>query len=293
MKNILLLIIATLVISGCSKENEEKPQRISYEEFCKNHFYGYLVNDTTQLINLTKEIKYNKDGTTYLVGTKSGKLWIALFDIETKKCIKEYISHADFPLDFTYDLGHGKNEIAHMDYLNVNTLFEMEKGFVCSITSLYSLYTIYIFNPTQTKYYLYRGIDKDLIQWYDKTFLIPNLLNNGDNVLCVNENGDSLFSCNIDIRIFTHNYIPINSKDFLHISSDDNYIFIESETLQDRSTTPKRLNLFTRTKEKEIFTCEFGNIENDILEIRLILTEASGATQNKDYRVNIRTLELE
>lgn len=81
MKKILFLIISVLMVSGCSKENEViGHNRMSYEEFCNKYFSGYLVNDTTKLVNLTKEIKYNQDETTYFVGTKNQKLWIGLFD---------------------------------------------------------------------------------------------------------------------------------------------------------------------------------------------------------------------
>ena len=67
-----------------------------------------------------------------------------------------------------------------MDYLNVNNLFETQKGFACSISSQYSLYTIYIFNSIQTKYYLYReyNVYKGLSEWYDNTFLMQYNINN-------------------------------------------------------------------------------------------------------------------
>ena len=77
MKKILFLIISVLMVLGCSKENDDVVghHRLSYEEFCNKYFSGYLVNDTTKLVNLTKEIKYNQDETTYFVGTKNQKLW--------------------------------------------------------------------------------------------------------------------------------------------------------------------------------------------------------------------------
>lgn len=298
MKKILFLIISVLMVFGCSKENEEVVghNRMSYEEFCNKYFSGYLVNDTTKLVNLTKEVKYNQDETTYFVGTKNQKLWIGLFDTKTKKCIKEYVSHDEFPLDFTYDLGYGKTEIAHMDYLNVNNLFETQKGFACSISSQYSLYTIYIFNSIQTKYYLYReyNVYKGLSEWYDNTFLMQYNINNENNTLCLNEVGEILFDGYMDRKILSLNYTPTNLKDYIYINYDNDYIFIKNGTLQNNeATSHKRLNLFSRTEDKEIFTCEFRNIKNNILEIYLILTGISGDILNKTYKVNIQTFELE
>ena len=54
----------------------------------------------------------------------------------------------------------------------------------------------------------------------------------------------------------------------------------------------KRLNLFPRTEEKEIFTCEFGGIKNDILEFQLVIIGKSGNVQNKSYKINIKTFKL-
>lgn len=300
MKKALFLIIAILTTIGCSKENEEEklqePYKMSYGEFCHTYFAGYLVNDTTGLVNLTKEVKYNQDGTTYLVGTKEGKLWVAQFDTGTKKCIKEYISHDDFPLDFTYDLGYGKSEVAHMDYLNVHDFFDTSKGFACSIQSQYSLYTVYIFNSTHTKYYLSRYYDvyKGLSKWYNETYLMKRYSNNGDNnISCLDEEGNILFDGYIDSWVLSCSYIPINLEEYIYIDYNDDYIFMKNGNLQDNNIPSKRLNLFSRVEGKELFTCEFENIENNILKFKLILTSISGDAQIKNYKVNINTFELE
>lgn len=297
MKKILYLILITLTIAGCSKENdkeEQEPYRMSYEEFCYLYFDGYLVNDTTGLINLTNDIKPNQNETTYLVGTKSQKLWIGKFNTRNKKCIKEYISQDSFPIDFVYDLGYGKNETVHMNLLNVNDIFDTPKGFVCSIQSGYSLYTIYVFNSTHTKYYLVRdyNIYKGLSNWYNGTYLMRYYTDNENNILCLDQEGNSLFKGYIDNRILSCNYTPINSKDFVYIDYDDDYIFIRSGTLQTPDTPSKKLNLFSRAEKDEVFTCEFESVKNDILQFKLTITSKSGNVQNKNYKININTFEL-
>lgn len=297
MKKILFFMMIALAIVGCNKEDEkekQEPYKMSYENFCELYFDGYLVNDTTGLINLSREVKKpNEDGTIYLVGTKSGKCWIGKFDTKNKKCIKEYISKDDFPIDFVYDLGYGKSEIAHMDYLNVQELFETSKGFVCSIQSQYSLYTVYIFNSTNTKYYLCPAYEvyKGLSKWYNETFLMRQV-SGKDDISCLDEEGNILCEGWIDNFVLSSNYIPINLKDFIYVNYDNRYIYIKNGTLQGQNTPSKRINLFSRTEEKEIFTCEFGNIENDILQLKLTTTGKSGGIQNKDYKINVKTFEL-
>lgn len=292
-----LLILATLIITGCGKEDDKEKQqesyRMSYEAFCNLYFDGYLVNDTTGLINLTEDIKPNQDETTYLTGTKSQKLWIGKFSTRNKKSIKEYISQDDFPIDFVYDL-YGKNEIAHMDLLSVNDIFDTPKGFACSIQSGYSLYTVYVFNSTHTKYYLLRDYDiyKGLSKWYNGTFLIRYYTDNENNILCLDEEGNTLFEGYIDAGILSHDYLPTNLKEFVYISYDDDSIFIKKGTLQTSNTPSQKLGLFSRTEDNEIYNCEFGSIENDILQLKLIITGKSGRVQNKDYKINIKTFEL-
>ena len=98
----------------------------------------------------------------------------------------------------------------------------------------------------------------------------------------------------MDRKILSLNYTPTNLKDYIYINYDNDYIFIKNGTLQNNeATSHKRLNLFSRTEDKEIFTCEFRNIKNNILEIDLILTGISGDILNKTYKVNIQTFELE
>lgn len=294
-----LFLMAIITMLGCSKDEDYEEERqknppMSYEMFCYLYFDGYLVNDTTGLTNLTDYTKPNQEETTYLVGRKNQKLWIGKFNTTNKQSIKEYVSQGDFPIDFVYDLGYGKNETAHMDLLNVNDFFDTPKGFVCSIQSSYSLYTVYVFNSIQTKYYLVRDYDiyKGLLNWYDDTFLIRYYTESGNNILCLDQNGDTIFSGYIDNRILACPYIPINLNDFLYIDFDDDYIFIKSGTLQTLNIHSKRLNLFPRTEEKEIFTCEFGGIKNDILEFQLVIIGKSGNVQNKSYKINIKTFKL-
>ena len=60
-----LFLMAIITMLGCSKDedNEEERQKnppMSYEMFCYLYFDGYLVNDTTELTNLTDYTKPNQ-----------------------------------------------------------------------------------------------------------------------------------------------------------------------------------------------------------------------------------------
>ncbi|MCD7977733.1 MAG: hypothetical protein LUG51_11460 [Tannerellaceae bacterium] len=104
MKRLLFAFMATLFFVSCSSESEEPdypdppsvtdPDQEYYEKYC----FGFRVKDTTDFKALSFSY-FSESQTSYLIGTKSNKLWIGLFNSNNEQ-IKEY------PTDEILELHH-------------------------------------------------------------------------------------------------------------------------------------------------------------------------------------------
>ena len=102
-----ILVVGFIFLVGCTKDDvitEEEP--IPEPEIPQNPyewFGGYVVEDTTGFDRkIPIERIYFSEDTTLLYGRKHGKLWLGMFDPNTKEEFNSWLCSKDGSIDIRY-----------------------------------------------------------------------------------------------------------------------------------------------------------------------------------------------
>lgn len=326
MKSIILFSFIVL-LSACSKDfvDEEPKENISeptppvdtttLEYFYDNYCYGYKVKDTTALVVMGRSQKREntdidiKEGTTFLSGTRNGKLWIAGFDTDSKEQTFEFVDSKPMELKYKLHLGYGEYRDVTIDKTDVKYIIDNAPNFI-TILHVYDekSYTskaeyITFFTPSTSKTFLTQSRYNEPIEWYNETYMFSGL--SIDNPYdyggysCMNQKGDTIFT-HIGSDNFFHkgNVFPINYKEVIFFCSD----YIEGKPaiqISKRnidypyaSSTWEILTPIANCLADAKYTITKEEINEDIWLFTIDMLWYNGEKGNYSYKININTGEL-
>lgn len=318
---ILLVVFLIGIIYSCSEESKDVPNipsipetpvipeepseednKMSYQEFCYKYCKGYHVNDTTKLKVYTFG-NPNNEIEECLIGSYKDKLWLGVFDIKTKECIKEYIGGETLSSEVVYDKGYGEKDSINLYDSKIKNIFLKENSFSCALESK-STKMFVIFNDGLYKSYLSSAGGATsylLLEWFDDTYL--GSINTCNNIYT--ETGWTVFSKDGRILLSSDNYLPLDVGFFYlnyidgYISTNYNEYVYASSTYGGIGLTKSSIDNSTgmstilyETDQHPKFICRFDSVKNDSLNLSLDLTFLSGKNEHRKYRIDIHTWEF-
>lgn len=214
------------------------------EYFHNEYCYGFKVKDTTALIVMGKSQKRPntdidiKEGTTYLSGTRNGKLWIAGFETATKEQNFEFVDNKPMELKFKLYLGYGKYKDITINKTDIKYIVDNSPNFIISLriynkddNDSYSSNAEYItfHTPSSSKTYSTQtayGYGEP-IEWYKGSYLLGGLdiekpyENSSYIYACMTQTGDTIFTIkNEGSQNFAVDpAFPINYKEVIFFNS--------------------------------------------------------------------------
>ena len=150
-KFLSIIFIFIFIFSGCSKDLvDEVPKddtteptnpvdTTSLDYFYDKYCYGYKIKDTTALIVMgISQKKENtdidiKEGTTFLSGTRNGKLWIAGFETESKEQNFEFVDSKPMDLKCKLHLGYGEYKDITINKTEVKYVIENSPNIISRV----------------------------------------------------------------------------------------------------------------------------------------------------------------
>lgn len=140
-KQIFCLFAAACFSFGCSEDEpmiEEEPsvEQPSAEEPSQENFFGYEVEDKEgfDLSTLSwSKLKTGECDSVFLYGLKNEKIWVGLFDENTKKQLHEWCATEVFNRNFETDWGYGEVEAADMDGFRLLSTVQTSWGFAAVV----------------------------------------------------------------------------------------------------------------------------------------------------------------
>ncbi|MGJ0697975.1 hypothetical protein ACR75N_04660 [Parabacteroides merdae] len=327
MKYIILFSIIIL-LSSCSKDfvNEEPKDHISeptnpvdttsLEYFYDKYCYGYKVKDTTDLIVMGISQKRPntdidiKEGTTYLSGTRSGKLWIAGFEIESKEQNFEFVDSKPMDLKYKLNLGYGEYIDVTINRTNVECIIDNSPNIISRVkvynesggsNNSNAAYVTFK-TPYSSKTYLTQSNYNEPIEWYNNTYIFYGLnINNpyDSNIYsCIDQKGDTVFTHTNDRFFYPGKVFPITNKEA---------IFFESKNIEgEPAISISRVNIdlpytnsiweiltpITYWLDDAKYSIKKEVISETIWLFTIDLLWYNGEKGNYSYKININTGEL-
>ena len=102
-----ILVVSFILLVGCTKDDVITEESIPEPEIPQNPyewFGGYVVEDTTGFDRkIPIERIYFSEDTTLLYGRKHGKLWLGMFDPDTKEELNSWLCSKEDSIDIRYE----------------------------------------------------------------------------------------------------------------------------------------------------------------------------------------------
>lgn len=102
-----ILVVSFILLVGCTKDDAITEEPIPEPEIPQNPyewFDGYMVEDTTGFDRkIPIERIYFSEDTTLLYGRKHGKLWLGMFDSDTKEELNSWLCSKEDSIDIRYE----------------------------------------------------------------------------------------------------------------------------------------------------------------------------------------------
>ena len=233
MKNLLyLFLIGVLFSCGGSEDNETPIDNPTLDD--KEHYWGFNVQDTTGLKVLGGgPCIYLNDTCTSICGVKSGKLWIGVFDSDSKNEKFTWTSSNEYDLTQTKDIGYGETVTIDIKNMHISYMYAQDnKNFRILFFSYKTLgqniwNLLFVHDGKETfyrdaKYY-------EVLPWNDNYLMAINgderpakcslFSEAGEKIYDVETlflNGSLLFPNGWNSEYILQ-YIPINNSDFIAI----------------------------------------------------------------------------
>lgn len=319
MKNLLTILLGLFIFMGCSKnEKEEEPDpEIPTVE---DKFWGFNVQDTVGLQFLGMgSCLYLDDTCTSICGVKNGKLWIGVFDSDSKNEKFTWASSNKYDLTQIKDIGYGETitidiKNIHISYIHVQDsktfkmLFLSNEGIVGG-SSIWNL--LFVHNGKEvfycdTKYY-------EVLPWNNNNLMAIN--GDVDPAKCAlfSGSGDKLYD--VETRfgnkglVFPRNqgismewdydyilqYIPINDSEFITIYKKQDSMndyqdwYIYKGDWKNSSYIWHRLIYSTKYNARCNYNTDF---DGDKLTITINTVLYSGEKSTNTFEISIETGEI-
>ena len=249
---IMLITAFVIMFPSCSETEDRSPENpnsinpvdtttLSY--FYGKHCYGYKVKDTAALTVMgINQNRFNtniniKEGTTYLSGTRNGKLWIAEFDTESKEQNHEFVDSQPLELRYKLHLGYGEYRDITINRTDIRYIIENSPNLLIGIhvfnendndSKISSAEYVTFYTPSSSKTYftqIYSGY-RNPIKWHNNSYLLggidpENPYDTPYHYVCMSQIGDTIFTIkDTGGKYYAENTsFPINYKDVIIFES--------------------------------------------------------------------------
>lgn len=285
------------------------------EYFHNEYCYGFKVKDTTALTVMGKSQKRPntdidiKEGTTFLSGTRSGKLWIAGFDTKSKEQNFEFVDNKPMELKCQLHLGYGEYKDITINSTDIECIIDKSPNII-SYVKVYdkfetsNFYATYItfYTPSSSKTYLTQSSYEEPIEWYNNTYLFYglNINNLYDSKIysCMDQKGDTIFTHTSSRFFYAGRVFPINNKDVIFFASN------QKEGKPAISISKENIDLHNADSAWEIVTpiaywlddAKYSitkkEISDTVWQFTIDLLWYNGEKGSYSYKININTGEL-
>lgn len=220
------VIICSLFLCSCGKDALEDPNDLIKQQ--QKDFYGYNVKDKSN-IDVTSLISIELGDSTFLTGFKDNKMWITLFDKQTKEQLQEWNGSETIERTIKIDKGYGEYDIFNIGKFILN-LEKTDWGFVSTIeyireTDSYLLTSNDVINKDmlflkdkQIIYIQAPSIKINNPNWYKGSIVISQV----DTIIVLSANGEKICKLN-SIPHRDNNIYPVSYTDGLNLT-ESNYI---------------------------------------------------------------------
>ena len=319
MKNLVYLFLIVILFSCGGKEENEIPIDTPTPDD-KEHYWGFNVQDTVglQFLGIGSCI-YLDDTCTSICGVKNGKLWVGVFDSDSKNEKFTWTSSNEYDLTQTKDIGYGETATIniknmHISYMHTQDsktfkiLFISNEGIIDG-ASIWNL--LFVHNGKET---FYRDVKYyEVLPWSNNNLMAINRDVDPAKCALFSNNGNKLYD--VDTRfgnkglVFPRNqgismewdyyyilqYIPINDSKFIAIykkqdsTNDYQDWYIYKGNWQQSSYIWHGLIYSTKYNARCNYKTDF---DNDKLTITINTVLYSGEKSTNIFEINIETGEI-
>lgn len=186
------MILASVL--SCDNDDEENVLPTNYTEAVSpldSALIAYLGEDFKSefelysYVFLTGDYKDNEGTKAAILGVKDGRLWLGIFDAESKKKVFEWTDASSFEYHRTINKGYGEYEEVDIATIQISALIQTSKGYLLRIS--YNLggesyfgesYSLYNSNLEKLDYSIYERWFDDYIlgkrgDWYNDIIVSP------------------------------------------------------------------------------------------------------------------------
>ena len=313
MKNLLYLFLIGILFScGGSEDNETPIDNPPLDD--KEHYWGFNVQDTVglQFLGMGSCI-YLDDTCTSICGVKNGKLWVGVFDSDSKNEKFTWTSSNEYDLTQTKDIGYGETATININQMSITYMYAQDNKNFRTLFFSYETLGINIWNLLfvhDGKEVLYRDAKYyEALSWNDNNLFAINSDEYPAKCSLFSESGEKLYDVETyffsGYLIYPSNgsmgwskkdilqYIPINNSDFVAINK------VQSEVNQTYYIYKGDIQHSSYIWSKPIFKTEYNAkcnystlINDDKLTITINTVLYSGEKSTNIFEINIETGEI-
>lgn len=313
MKNLLyLFLIGVLFSCGGSGDNEISIDSPTPDD--KEHYWGFNVQDTIglQFLGMGPCI-YLDDTCTSICGVKNGKLWVGVFDSDSKNEKFTWTSSNEYDLTQTKDIGYGETATIDIKNMHISYMHAQDNNNFRILFFSYETLGINIWNLLfvhNGKEVFYRDAKYyEALSWNNNNLFAINGDERPAKCSLFSESGEKIY----DVETYFFNgyllypsgshmewnrenilqYIPINNSDFVAINkeqSEDNQTYsIYKGDIQHSSYIWSKMVFKTEHDAKCNYNTSFNG---DKLTITINTVLYSGEKSTNIFKINIETGDI-
>ncbi len=328
MKKLLFMAafaLPAVAFTACSDDDEIPPaysgvgeDTTSLDYFYREHCYGFKVKDTASL----RVMGVNYNVTSYLSGTRNGRLWIAGFDYDSKEQISEFVDSKPLELEYRIDLGYGDSMDVTINHTYVKYLIDDSPNIIAVVrgdslpipSSDYikpyvCLFTFY--TPESSKTYFSQTVGYSgsfsFIKWFNGSYLIEGL-NIGDpydheTSSCMTQSGDTVFTTtefdydgfrDIDDKYFVDykEYIGISYNEDYHFTYYDHYIRVARYNLDGSDAWSDDIRIPGVDMEDLRYSVTKEEVSDTVWKFAIDYVSYKGKKGTYSFEIDINTGEI-
>lgn len=292
MKNFIVIFIGLFIFAGCSKSSPDTPPKECEE--C-DWWNGYFT-DTTGLNIVYYEFI---DNDLRIAGTKSGRLWVSIFNQDDKKLVFDFVDNEEFKPQRIFDRGWGNFETINLEISRIDVFDVSSYKEILIWYAKASAGDMIICNDNKI---IYKKLSNDKISysgaysWFDDNIIVStHLYNNSRQNICVSGNGKELLIINPNVEF--NNLTPVSIEEGIYESDSfgfngeywRNYYY-----RQNIKTGQKKWDhevVYDDIQEKAKINVESSKM-NSIWLYTLNITNYDGSKETRSFKIDIETGEL-
>lgn len=281
-----------------------KKTTLTLNDYYQRYTYGCKVKDTTSLKPYWYEEKEDK---AYLIGTRNEKLWIGVFDTNSKDQLFEATDSEKFDWTKRVHIGYGEYKNYLINKISVNEIFEDNK--LIRLTyfdneNYVSFYTIW-FTESNNKYDL-RYYNSPVIPWHSQSILadiIDENITDGRTYTCFSEKGDKIFN-GYSNHFYAPESFPVDYYDFVRFNQTHGYnndnilvpyieVYLSSLNKDDFNYAKEIKQLFYPKSHDYKMDITLLNQNGNIWTFKIDITEYSGEKHSHTVDIDINAEDTE